>query len=173
MSILKQNIGMFTPRIRHAVITILLGVLLHRFAWGAETLRLQGMCARQARKSLAQFAQSMRPQGYREFSEQNAFSATYDECFEIISFSPVVPPGTKIKTAAEAFAYPTEVDTFMDAYINNDLADCSFYDRLWGVEPGSIADPDSYIKCTIGGKRVTYQQAKEYVNKRMGPGTVH
>jgi hypothetical protein len=138
-----------------------------------SNLDLQAQCAAQAQKTLIDFQQSMESVGsYDSFSQQNSYSSDFGECFEIISYSPTIPPGTKIDTPANAFAYPTEVDTFRDAYKNNDLADCIFYDNLVGVEPQAASNPDSYIKCTIGNSTVTYQQLKDYINQRMGAGTV-
>jgi hypothetical protein len=137
-----------------------------------QSLALQAQCATQAQKTLAIFEQGMKFAGYDSFSQQNHYSPNFNECFEIISYSPIVAPGTQINTAEDAFAHPNEYDTFMDAYENNDLADCTFYDDLWGVDPQAASNPANRIKCTIGGYAVTYQQLQNYINQRMATGTV-
>ena len=86
-------------------------------------------------------------------SEQNHYNTESNRCFVLIDHSGY----TTKSTANDA----TEYGDLLDAYENNDIANCAFYGNK---------NPSTQI-CWIGGQNVTYQEYEDFVNQKMGLGT--
>lgn len=131
------------------------------------SLNLQAQCASQAESALTNFEQQM-GNGYSNYAQQNHYNSSLEKCFVLISYSPNVPAGTQIDTDAKAYEYPTNIETFEDAYENSDLADCIYYGDLIGVDHSLVnSNPESATSCSIGNNKATYQQYKDFVSQRM------
>ena len=130
-------------------------------------LSLQSQCAAQAQSALITFEKQM-GSGYSDYAQQNHYNPNFEKCFALISYAPNVSAGTQINTDAKVYEYPTNIETLEDAYENSDLADCTYYGNLIGVDPSRVnANPESSTNCLIENNTATYQQYKEFVSDRM------
>jgi len=119
----------------------------------ADNFDLQVKCTAQAEKALSNFESGM--SGYHSFSEENHYNPQFNQCYVLISYLP------NISSGQDASKLPSNYEDLLDAYGNNDLANCVFYLNT----PPYTADKNS--SCLIGNNQATYQEYISFVSQRM------